>query len=113
MTPFLVSNSLPLVKTYGDAQFDAMGDGTRRAILARLRLEALSVGKLAEEFPVSRPAISQHLRILKEAKLVTVRSDGTRRVYAVDQAGVEAMRKYFDQFWGQALSAFKSKVEEK
>ena len=90
-----------------------MGDGTRRAILARLRLEALSVGKLAEEFPVSRPAISQHLRILKEAKLVTVRSDGTRRVYAVDQAGVEAMRKYFDQFWGQALSAFKSKVEEK
>lgn len=109
----MVSISLLLVNTYGDPQFDALGDATRRAILARLQRGALSVGKLAEEFPVSRPAISQHLRVLKEAKLVTARVDGTRRLYTVDPAGIVAMRKYFDQFWGQALSAFKSKVEEK
>jgi DNA-binding transcriptional ArsR family regulator len=109
----MVSSSLPLVRTYGDAQFDALGDATRRAILSRLQLGALSVGKLAEEFPMSRPAISQHLRVLKQAKLVTDRADGTRRLYQVDPAGIEALRKYFDQFWGRALDAFKAKVEEK
>ena len=101
------------MKTYGDRQFDALGDVTRRAILARLQRGALSVGKLAEEFPVSRPAISQHLRVLKEAKLVASRVEGTRRIYAVDPAGIAALRRYFDQFWGQALNAFKSKVEER
>jgi DNA-binding transcriptional ArsR family regulator len=109
----LVSINLPLVKTYGDVQFDALGDATRRAILSRLQRGALSVGKLAGEFPMSRPAISQHLRVLKQAKLVTDRADGTRRLYQVDPAGIAAMRKYFDQFWGQALDAFKAKVEEK
>ena len=94
-------------------QFDALGDATRRAILSRLQRGALSVGKLAEEFPMSRPAISQHLRVLKQAKLVTDRADGTRRLYQIDPAGIAAMRKYFDQFWGQALDAFKAKVEEK
>lgn len=101
------------MKTYGDVQFDALGDATRRAILSRLQRGALSVGKLAEEFPMSRPAISQHLRVLKQAKLVTDRADGTRRLYQVDPAGIAAMREYFDQFWGQALDAFKAKVEEK
>ena len=94
-------------------QFDALGDATRRAILSRLQRGALSVGKLAEEFPMSRPAISQHLRVLKQAKLVTDRADGTRRLYQIDPASIAAMRKYFDQFWGQALDAFKAKVEEK
>ena len=99
--------------TYGDVQLDALGDATRRAILSRLQRGALSVGKLAEEFPMSRPAISQHLRVLKQAKLVTDRADGTRRLYQVDPAGIAAMREYFDQFWGLALDAFKAKVEEK
>lgn len=90
-----------------------MGDTTRRAILGRLQRGAMSVGKLAEEFPISRPAISQHLRILKQAKLVTDHAEGTRRVYAIDPEGIAAMRKYFDQFWGQALDAFKAKVEER
>ena len=71
------------------------------------------MGKLAEEFPMSRPAISQHLRVLKQAKLVTDHAEGTRRVYAIDPAGIAAMRKYFDQFWGRALDAFKQKVEER
>ena len=101
------------MKTYGDAQLDALGDATRRAILSRLQLGALSVGKLAEEFPISRPAISQHLRVLKRAKLVTDHADGTRRLYRIDPGGIAAMRKYFDQFWGHALDAFKAKVEEK
>ena len=101
------------MKTYGNAQFDALGDPTRRAILRRLQLGATSVGRLAEEFPVSRPAISQHLRVLKQAKLVMDRAEGTRRVYQIDREGVAAMRAYFDQFWGETLSAFKAKLEEK
>jgi DNA-binding transcriptional ArsR family regulator len=71
-----------------------------------------SVGRLAEEFPVSRPAISQHLRILKEAKLVSDEASGTRRVYRLDPQGFESVRAYFDQFWSVALTAFQQKVEE-
>lgn len=98
--------------TYLDAQFEALGDPTRRAILARLRRGPLPVGKLAEDLPVSRPAVSQHLRILKEAKLVIDRADGTRRLYQLDPEGFKAMREYVDQFWSTALAAFKAKVEE-
>lgn len=89
-----------------------MGDATRRAILARLLDGPLPVGKLAGDFPVSRPAISQHLRILKEANLVTDRSQGTRRVYQINSQGFDSLREYFDQFWNHALAAFKKKVEE-
>lgn len=107
-----VSVCLPLVNSYQGAQLDALGDATRRAILARLLDGPLPVGKLAGDFPVSRPAISQHLRILKEANLVTDRSQGTRRVYQINSQGFDSLREYFDQFWNHALAAFKKKVEE-
>jgi len=100
------------VNTYQDSQLDALGDATRRAILARLIAGPLAVGELAEEFPVSRPAISQHLRILKDANLVVDRAQGNRRLYQLNPAGFETLREYFEQFWGQALDAFRRKVEE-
>ncbi len=100
------------MNSYQEAQLDALGDATRRAILARLLDGPLPVGKLAGDFPVSRPAISQHLRILKEANLVTDHSQGTRRVYEINTQGFDSLREYFDQFWNHALAAFKKKVEE-
>jgi DNA-binding transcriptional ArsR family regulator len=99
------------VGTYQSA-LDALGDATRRAILERLLNGPLPVGKLAEEFPISRPAISQHLRVLKDANLVVDQSSGTRRLYALNPEGFDSLREYFDQFWNQALIAFKNKVEE-
>lgn len=98
--------------SYQEAQLDALGDPTRRAIVQRLLLGPVSVGKLAEEFPVSRPAISQHLRVLKQANLVTDEAAGTRRVYQLNPEGFETLRSYFDQFWSIALTAFQQKVEE-
>lgn len=108
----MVSIYLRLVNTYQEGQFDALGDATRRAILDRLLHGPSSVGKLAAEFPISRPAISQHLKILKDASLVVDRSEGTRRVYQLNPSGFESLREYFDKFWSQALEAFKKKVEE-
>jgi DNA-binding transcriptional ArsR family regulator len=93
-------------------QFVALADGTRRAILAKLLDGPLAVGELASDFPISRPAISQHLRILKEAKLVTDSAAGNRRLYAINMAGVESLRKYFDQFWDHALAAFKRQADK-
>jgi DNA-binding transcriptional ArsR family regulator len=101
------------VNTYQDAQLDALGDPTRRAILARLLHGPLPVGKIANNFPISRPAISQHLHILKQANLVIDRPDGNRRLYQINPEGFESLREYFDQFWTQALTAFKKKVEER
>lgn len=100
------------MNTYQQTQLDALGDPTRRAILARLLDGPISVGKLADEFPVSRPAISQHLRILKDAKLVIDRPVGNRRLYQLDPTGFDSVRDYIDHFWNQALSAFQKKVEE-
>jgi DNA-binding transcriptional ArsR family regulator len=100
------------VNTYQEAQLDALGDPTRRAIVQRLLRGPVSVGKLAEEFPVSRPAISQHLRVLKQASLVTDQVAGTRRVYQLNPEGFETLRSYFDPFWSIALTAFQQKVEE-
>ena len=91
---------------------DALGDPTRRAILERLLQGPMPVGELARQFPVSRPAISQHLRVLKQAHLVVDRPAGNRRLYAVDPAGIDALRAYFDRFWTQALVAFKRAAEE-
>jgi len=100
------------VETYQSIQLDALGDSTRRAILGRLARDGpLPVGELAREFPMSRPAISQHLRILKRANLVTGRADGTRRLYAVNPEALASLRTYFDRFWAQALAAFKRQVE--
>jgi DNA-binding transcriptional ArsR family regulator len=100
------------MSTYQEAQLDALGDATRRAIVQRLLRGPLPVGKLAEDFPISRPAISQHLRVLKQASLVTDQVFGTRRVYQLNPEGFETLRSYFDQFWSIVLTAFQQKVEE-
>ena len=91
---------------------DALGDPTRRAIFERLRSGPRAVGEIADELPISRPAVSQHLRVLKEAGLVTERRNGTRRLYRVDPDGLAELRDYFDAFWNEALSAFKTAAEE-
>jgi DNA-binding transcriptional ArsR family regulator len=89
----------------------ALGDPTRRAIFERLGDGPRAVGELADELPVSRPAVSQHLKVLKDAGLVVDRKAGTRRLYQLDPQGVGALRAYFDTFWMQALTAFKEAVE--
>jgi DNA-binding transcriptional ArsR family regulator len=95
---------------------DALGDPTRRAVCERLAAGPLPVGQLAAtltlERPVSRPAVSQHLKVLKEAGLVTDRPVGNRRVYALDPAGVAVLRGWLDRIWSDALSAFKTAVEQ-
>ena len=90
---------------------DALGDGTRRLILERLRRGPLAVGELAAELPVSRPAVSQHLRVLKEAGLVTERRNGTRRLYRVDTDGLSEVRDYLESFWTDVLAAFEAAAE--
>lgn len=108
----LVSRYLPIVTTTNlEAQLDAVGDPTRRAILARLREGPLPVGTLARGFPMSRPAISQHLRVLKDANLVIDRPDGTKRIYELNPQAFASLREYFDELWGVALLAFKQRVE--
>jgi DNA-binding transcriptional ArsR family regulator len=101
------------VGTYQEAQLDALGDSTRRAILARLLAGPMPVGRLARDFPVSRPAISQHLRVLKDAGLVADRPEGNRRLYRLNPEGFESLRAYFDRFWTQALDAFKERAEQR
>ena len=91
---------------------DALGDPTRRAIFERLARGPRAVGELASELPVSRPAVSQHLKVLKDAGLVVDSRAGTRRLYRLDPDGVGAVRAYFDAFWNQALAAFKAAVEQ-
>ena len=98
--------------TNAHVQMEALGDATRRAILEHLLSGPMAVGQLAEQFPVSRPAISQHLAVLKRAHLVVDRPEGTRRVYQVNPKGIEALRAYFDRFWNQALASFKRVAEE-
>jgi DNA-binding transcriptional ArsR family regulator len=88
----------------------ALGDPTRRTVFERLAGGPRSVGELAAELPVSRSAVSQHLKVLKDAGLVTDERDGTRRLYRIDADGVGAMRAYFDQFWKDALEAFEEEV---
>lgn len=90
---------------------DALGDPTRRLVFKRLRAGTRSVTEIAEGLDVSRPAVSQHLKILKTAGLAVVRIDGTRHLYAVDMRGVEAVQKWFDEFWDKALTAFKRAAE--
>jgi DNA-binding transcriptional ArsR family regulator len=100
------------VKAYQDLQLDALGDATRRAIIARLADGPLAVGELARDFPMSRPAISQHLRVLKHANLVVDRAEGTRRMYALNPDAFDSLRAHFDRYWNQALAAFKQHVEQ-
>ena len=91
---------------------DVLADPTRRSIFERLADGPLAVGDLAAHFPVSRPAVSQHLKALKDAGLVRDRAEGRRRVYAVDPAGIEEMRRWLDRFWDRALAAFAEVVAE-
>ena len=92
---------------------DALGDPTRRAVFERLRHGPSAVGELARDLPVSRPAVSQHLRVLKEAGLVSERREGTRRLYRVNRAGLEELRAYFDGFWSAALEEFRAEAERR
>jgi DNA-binding transcriptional ArsR family regulator len=94
-----------------NAAFTALADPTRREVFGRLRHGGLPVGEIARGLPVSRPAVSQHLRVLKDAGLVADRAEGTRRVYQIDPHGLAAMRAWLDQFWDVALQAFAAEVE--
>ena len=91
---------------------DALGDPTRRAIFERLANGPKAVGEIADELPVSRPAVSQHLKVLKQAGLVVDRAQGTRRLYQLNPQGIQDLRAYFDQFWNQALASFKEAVDK-
>ena len=97
---------------YGEDGWTALGDPTRRAIFERLVDRPSAVGELAREFPVSRPAVSQHLKVLKDAGLVVDRPDGNRRIYQVAPEGLGALRAQLDRFWNQALAAYKEAVEQ-
>src|ERR1700742_2673673 len=91
---------------------EALADPTRRQVFERLRQGPSAVGRLANGLPVSRPAVSQHLKVLKEAGLVSEEQDGTRRIYRIDPHGLAAIRAWLDQFWDIALDAFKAEVEK-
>ena len=93
-------------------RFAALADPTRREIFEKLAKKPLAVGEIAEGLPVTRSAVSQHLKILKDAGLVTMRSEGTRNVYAIDFRAIASMRSYLDRFWQKALTAFKDAVEK-
>jgi DNA-binding transcriptional ArsR family regulator len=99
------------VNAYDHGGLAALADPTRRAIFERLADGPLAVVELAGELPVSRPAVSQHLKVLKDAGLVVDRPAGNRRIYQVDPDGVGALRAYLDQFWNRSLAAFKVAVE--
>ena len=101
------------MQTYATEGLTALGDPTRRAIFERLADRPCAVGELAGELPVSRPAVSQHLKVLKDAGLVVDRPVGTRRIYQLDPAGLEALRTYLDQFWSKALVAYQAAVEQR
>lgn len=113
LTATLVSEDLPFVGTYqaGD-EWGALADRTRRTILERLAEGPCAVGELARELPISRPAVSQHLKVLKDAGLVGDRAVGTRRIYHLDPAGISVLRSQLDRFWAQALTAYKDAVEQ-
>ena len=98
--------------TYDIDGLTALGDRTRRAIFESLGERPRAVGELAHEFPISRPAVSQHLRVLKQAGLVIDHAEGTRRIYQLDPDGVGALRCYLDRFWNRSLAAFKQAAEQ-
>lgn len=97
--------------TYVDS-LAALSDPTRRAVFEKLARGPLSVTALAAEMPVSRPAVSQHLKVLSDAGLVQSKADGNRRIYALQPLGLEELRAYLDQFWTEALTAFAAEVEQ-
>jgi DNA-binding transcriptional ArsR family regulator len=96
----------PAARNAGDP-FEALGDPNRRAILAMLGEGGRSVGQIAAELPISRPAVSRHLRVLREARLVTEEAVGTRRIYRLHEDGIDAVRGYLEQVWGDAATRFR------
>jgi len=92
--------------------FAALADPSRRAVFEALRAGPVAVGDLAARFPISRPAVSQHLKVLKQAGLVADRAEGNRRLYRIRPEGVAEMRAYLDRMWGDALDAFAAAVEQ-
>jgi DNA-binding transcriptional ArsR family regulator len=100
------------VVTYQSDAWTALGDPTRKAIFELLADRARAVGELAGELPVSRPAVSQHLKVLKDAGLVVDKPAGTRRIYRVDPDGLAALRADLERFWGKTLTAYKATVEQ-
>jgi DNA-binding transcriptional ArsR family regulator len=101
---------MPLEALSGDP-FDALGDANRRAIVEQLRTGDRSVQELADALPISRPAVSRHLRLLKRAGLVTDRAEGTRRLYRLHDDGIEAVREYLQAVWGEAAARFRLAAE--
>jgi DNA-binding transcriptional ArsR family regulator len=102
--------SVPASSLIGDP-FEALGDPNRRAILALLRGGGRSVGQLADELPISRPAVSRHLRLLREAGLVVEEPRGTRRIYRLHEQGLDAVQAYLEQVWGEAAARFRLVAE--
>ena len=100
------------MQTYLADCWTALGDPTRRAIFERLADHPWAVGELARDLPVSRPAVSQHLKVLKDARLVVDRRDGNHRIYQLDPDGVGALRADLERFWSKALAAYKTVVEQ-
>lgn len=98
--------------TYRADPWTALGDPSRRRVFACVAARPSSVAELAEQLPISRPAVSQHLRVLRDARLVLVHAEGTRRIHRVDPAGLARLREDLDRFWGQALDNFKTIAEE-
>jgi DNA-binding transcriptional ArsR family regulator len=98
---------------YDSAAFAALADPTRRRVLEKLMTGPQPVGEIAAGLPISRPAVSQHLKVLKDAGLVIDRADGARRIYNIDPRGLGAMRAWLDQFWDAALDAFKTELERR
>ncbi len=98
--------------TTNEGGWDALGDATRRAIVASLAERPRAVGELSEQLPVSRPAVSQHLKVLKDAGLVAERSEGTRRIYRLRPEGVAALRDQLDTFWNRALTSYAETVDD-
>lgn len=98
--------------TYQEAMWGVLADRTRRAIVVALADRPRAVGELADELPISRPAVSQHLKVLKDAGLVAERADGTRRIYRLNPAGVAALRDQLDTFWNRALAGYTHVVEQ-
>lgn len=105
-----VRSNLPFVTTYHP--LDAIGDPTRRSILEQLRRSPAAVGELARRLPVSRPAVSQHLRVLEASRLVTHEPHGTRRIYRLDERGLAEAREWLDDLWTTALDDFVRFAEE-
>jgi len=102
------AQALPLA----DLSFNALGDPTRRAIFEKLQNGPLAVVHIADGMSVSRPAVSQHLKVLKEAKLININQQGTRSICEINQEGIRAIRNYLDRFWNESLAAFKTLAEK-